>query len=120
MKKNILIVFTIITFIIFIPNVKADYGDVRYDVTELNIRDSKITFSGWAFIHKTHNFVSYKNGTPIESQNGNITNGDQKIMIRALDESGKQLGDVVSVTGSGNYNFYCQVHTFHRTEKHTD
>ena len=112
MKKNILIVFTIITFIIFIPNVKADYGDVRYDVTELNIRDSKITFSGWAFIHKTHNFVSYKNGTPIESQNGNITNGDQKIMIRALDESGKQLGDVVSVTGSGNYNFYCQMYEF--------
>lgn len=112
MKKNILIVFTIITFIIFIPNVKAAFGDVRYDVTELNIRDSKITFSGWAFIHKTHNFVKYDGGTSIPSQYGEISNGGQTIYIQAIETESKKVLATASAVGGGNYNFYCSMYEF--------
>lgn len=113
-KKIFLFLFIIITSLSFSTKAFADEltYDVRYDITELNIKDSKITFKGWAFINNTHNFVSYKNGTAIESQYGNIKYGGQRIYIQALDEKGNRLGDIVSVEGSKDYNFYCEMYFF--------
>ena len=92
-KKILLFLFIIIASLsfstkVFAVNITNDVltYDVRYDITDLNIKDSKITFKGWAFINNTHNFVSYRGGTAIKSQYGNIKNGDQMVMIRALDK----------------------------------
>lgn len=114
MKKKILLPLFIVIVTIMVPKTifAANDYDVRYDITDLNIRDSIITFKGWAFINNTHNFVSYKNGTAIESQYGNIKDGGQRIYIQALDEKGNRLGDIVSVEGSGDYNFYCEMYYF--------
>jgi hypothetical protein len=62
-KKIFLFLFIIITSLSLLENVKAEKGNcgaVRYDVTNLNIRDEKITFTGWAFINCTQNYKDYK------------------------------------------------------------
>jgi len=103
LKKIILL---LILFVIFIPiSVKADRGDLRYEVTDVEIIDSYITFKGWAFIHKTNNYVS------VIDKNGKVHNdGGQRIYIRAL--NGNQVIETLSVKGGSDkfdYNFYCEL-----------
>lgn len=60
-KKIFLFLFIIITSLSLLENVKAEKVIVqRHDVTNLNIRDEKITFTGWAFINCTQNYTDYK------------------------------------------------------------
>lgn len=118
-KKIFLFLFIIITSLSLLENVKAEKGDcgaVRYDVTNLNIRDEKITFTGWAFINCTQNYTNYKGNDSSIVKSG----GGQKIKIRAIDSNGNQVGSEKEVNGSIvnniNYNFYCQQYYF-QTEK---
>ena len=118
-KKIFLFLFIIITSLSLLENVKAEkgnYGAVRYDVTNLNIRDEKITFTGWAFINCTQNYTNYKGNDSSIVKSG----GGQKIKIRAIDSNGNQVGSEKEVNGSIvnniNYNFYCQQYYF-QTEK---
>ena len=58
MKKRYLLI-TIILFLSLLGRANADVGELRYDVTNLTISDNgNITFKGWAFLHKTQNFVT--------------------------------------------------------------
>lgn len=114
-KKIFLFLFIIITSLSLLENVKAEkgnYGAVRYDVTNLNIRDEKITFTGWAFINCTQNYTDYKGNDSSIVKSG----GGQKIKIRAIDSNGNQVGSEKEVNGSIvnniNYNFYCQQYYF--------
>ena len=114
-KKIILFLFIIITSLSLLENVKAEKGNcgaVRYDVTNLNIRDEKITFTGWAFINCTQNYTDYKGNDSSIVKSG----GGQKIKIRAIDSNGNQVGSEKEVNGSIvnniNYNFYCQQYYF--------
>ena len=118
-KKIFLFLFIIITSLSLLENVKAEkgnFGAVRYDVTNLNIRDEKITFTGWAFINCTQNYTDYKGNDSSIVKSG----GGQKIKIRAIDSNGNQVGSEKEVNGSIvnniNYNFYCQQYYF-QTEK---
>ena len=118
-KKIFLFLFIIITSLSLLENVKAEKancGAVRYDVTNLNIRDEKITFTGWAFINCTQNYTDYKGNDSSIVKSG----GGQKIKIRAIDSNGNQVGSEKEVNGSIvnniNYNFYCQQYYF-QTEK---
>lgn len=118
-KKIFLFLFIIITPLSLLENVKAEKGNcgaVRYDVTNLNIRDEKITFTGWAFINCTQNYTDYKGNDSSIVKSG----GGQKIKIRAIDSNGNQVGSEKEVNGSIvnniNYNFYCQQYYF-QTEK---
>lgn len=118
-KKIFLFLFIIITSLSLLENVKAEKGNcgaVRYDVTNLNIRDEKITFTGWAFINCTQNYTNYKGNDSSIVKSG----GGQKIKIRAIDSNGNQVGSEKEVNGSIvnniNYNFYCQQYYF-QTEK---
>lgn len=118
-KKIFLFLFIIITSLSLLENVKAEKGNcgaVRYDVTNLNIRDEKITFTGWAFINCTQNYTDYKGNDSSIVKSG----GGQKIKIRAIDSNGNQIGSEKEVNGSIvnniNYNFYCQQYYF-QTEK---
>ena len=118
-KKIFLFLFIIITSLSLLENVKAEKGNcgaVRYDVTNLNIRDEKITFTGWAFIKCTQNYTDYKGNDSSIVKSG----GGQKIKIRAIDSNGNQVGSEKEVNGSIvnniNYNFYCQQYYF-QTEK---
>lgn len=118
-KKIFLFLFIIITSLSLLENVKAEKGNcgaVRYDVTNLNIRDEKITFTGWAFINCTQNYTDYKGNDSSIVKSG----GGQKIKIRAIDSNGNQVGSEKEVNGSIvnniNYNFYCQQYYF-QTEK---
>lgn len=113
MKKHSLslIIFLISTFLIFTPNVKANYGDLRYQITNVSISGSKITFEGWAFIHKTNNYVTvYK----LDS-NGNETseilksNGGQKIKICAVSSDGTTICEEIAGNKNVKYNFYTQM-----------
>lgn len=118
-KKIFLFLFIIITSLSLLENVKAEKGNcgaVRYDVTNLNIRDEKITFTGWAFINCTQNYTDYKGNDSSIVKSG----GGQKIKIRAIDSNDNQVGSEKEVNGSIvnniNYNFYCQQYYF-QTEK---
>lgn len=118
-KKIFLFLFIIITSLSLLENVKAEKGNcgaARYDVTNLNIRDEKITFTGWAFINCTQNYTDYKGNDSSIVKSG----GGQKIKIRAIDSNGNQVGSEKEVNGSIvnniNYNFYCQQYYF-QTEK---
>lgn len=104
MKKSIII---IVLFILFVPNyVKADKGELRYEITDVDIYESTITFKGWAYIHKTNNYVT------VVDKKGNVikTDGGQKITIWALKDG--NIIDSVTVSGSDkiNYNFYCELY----------
>lgn len=106
MKKHFLIILIIFMFFFSPSLVKADFGDVRYEVTDVNISGYEITFKGWAFIHKTNNYID------VEDENGKVIKdkGDQKVIIQAYD------GDKLIATASDsikgdnipNYNFYCE------------
>lgn len=109
MKKGLIkYIFVLVLFILIIPNtVKADKGDLRYEITDVDIYESTITFKGWAYIHKTNNYVSI-----VDRKTGNVIkdNGGQKITISALKDG--NIIDTVTVFGSDkiNYNFYCELY----------
>ena len=128
-KKILLFLFIIISFIV-IPNITlaADtFGVVRYDVTNLEIKnDTKITFKGWAFINGTHNFRTYKGDGAstikhYDESKMDVSQGDQIIAIRAVNNEGTQLGETIFIEGKEsikidkndyNYNFYCPQYYF--------
>lgn len=101
MIKRIIIksIFVILMFIVLPISAKADFGDLRYEITDVGINDSKITFEGWAFIHRTNNYVS------INENN----DGGHKIMMQAI--AGGKVIDTKVVFGFNypNYNFYCEL-----------
>lgn len=130
-KRYILIILTL--FLSLIGRVNAAMGDLRYDVTELKINNNKITFKGWAFIHKTQNFVTVNkmdsNGREtnevlsVKLSNGytvtrETTEGGQRIYIRAYyinNRNQKIIIEEKSIEGQKTldgkkYNFYCQMY----------
>lgn len=110
MKKHFLKIFILFMFFVSPVVVNATFGDVRYEITDVNISNSTITFKGWAFIHKTNNYVN------VES--AGLSNGGQKILMRAVDSNGNVITEADGTaaierfdkgeTGI-NYNFYCEL-----------
>ena len=129
MKKKYILVI-IVLFLSLMGKVNADMGDLRYDITDLTISDNKITFKGWAFIHKTQNFVTInkldQNGNKTnevlnvslsngKTVTGSTTNGGQRIYIIAyyIDGNGREVTiETKDVEGQSNpdYNFYYQMY----------
>lgn len=105
MKKHFLKILFVCMFLFSPLVVEAAFGDLRYEITDVNISGSNITFKGWAFIHKTNNF-----NTVVDSD-GIVYYGGQKIRMRAINEDTGQEIAIVSVDGSDevNYNFYCEM-----------
>lgn len=115
MRKHFLklFVFIIISFCFVPMYVKANEGDLRYEITDVNISSSKITFKGWAFIHRTNNYVT------VENTNGEVIkkDGDQKILIRAVLQDGSTITKVVNGGTAVDYNFYCELfHSYKKNE----
>lgn len=115
MKKHFLkyLVFVAIIFLIIPISAKATFGDLRYEITSVNVGDSTITFKGWAFIHRTNNYneVVY-NGVQVAS------GGDHKILMQAFNETTKEVIENIVVLGKSgvsinsseeHYNFYCEL-----------
>ena len=104
--KYLYIVFLLISFLL-IPKVKADVGDLRYQITDVIITEDKITFKGWAFIHQTHNFVKlYKLNNTIETNEVFADNGGQRIIIIACANSNEcTKPSIVNGNSQPNYNF---------------
>lgn len=101
------ILFLIFMLLIGTPSAMAmTRGEIRYDITELSVYDSEITFEGWALIGGSQNG---------RDQYGNNTH--QKIAIRGVDENGNYWPDAEGVTdfGGGNWNFYRQHYYFSNT-----
>ena len=134
MKKKYIFA-AIILFILMMGKVNAVARELRYDVTDLKISpDGTINFKGWAFLHKTHNFVTVNkmnsNGNETSgilnitfSDGTKSTSGGQKIYIRAyyqnnnkkiiIDES--EIDGQKSINGK-TYNFYQQMYYNHRSK----
>ena len=107
-RKRIILCLFIFTLVFLSSDVvlaeAGSCGEVRYDITDFNINNEKITIKGWAFISCTQNYTEYNGGDSTIKKTG----GGQKIKIRAIDENGNQVGNVVEVNGSNtprNYNF---------------
>lgn len=97
MKKMCRMLFTIIAFFCLINFVSAEtgYGELRYEITKLNITDNKIIFKGWAFIGRTQNGRDEK---------GKDT--EQQIKITAKVGSNTYTKIVHGDNSSGNWNFF--------------
>ena len=106
MNKKLFGILLLLTLFIFIPKVSANYGDINYEITSMEIDGNNITFEGWAFIHRTQNYVDYN----YANSSFRDTGGGQKIRIIAY-ANGRRI-DEKEVPGGGDYNFYCQMYYF--------
>lgn len=117
MKKHFLKFLIIIMFFMFPLVVKANFGDVRYEITDVDLKNSNITFKGWAYIHKTNNYIN------VEDKKGNIIaeNGGQKVIIQAYagDKLLKTATNSIKEEDAPNYNFYCELYYFSSSGKHS-
>ena len=105
MRKHFLIIIGVFFFFVTPLIAKADFGDLRYEITDVEVNGSNITFKGWAFIHRTNNFVTVKSGSKVVADNGG-----QMILMQAVDNNGKVI-ETIAKPGSDevNYNFYCEL-----------
>lgn len=117
MRKTFYIVFTFIIFLIFSIEAKAARGDLIYEVEKVVLNDNSITISGYAFIHRTNNYV-----TVYElDENGHETNnivksgGGQNVRIKISSSSGKTKIFEDKHQDNDNYNFYYQMFTHNTT-----
>lgn len=111
MKKHFLkiSIFIVIVFLFGPITVKANFGDLRYEILNVKISDSSITFEGWAYIHRTNNYIT------VEASDGSIIkkDGGQDVLIEAyadgvkIDEQTNSLDEDKMF----NYNFYCELFT---------
>lgn len=118
-RKRMILILFIFTLVFLSSDIvlaeAGSCGKVRYDITDFNINNEKITIKGWAFISCTQNYTEYNGGDSTIKKTG----GGQKIKIRAIDENGNQVGNAVEVNGSNtprNYNFYCQQYFFQNSK----
>ena len=86
-RKRIILCLFIFTLVFLSSDVvlaeAGSCGEVRYDITDFNINNEKITIKGWAFISCTQNYTEYNGGDSTIKKTG----GGQKIKIRAIDEN---------------------------------
>lgn len=119
MKKYFLKIVFFLIFIAFIPEVKAKYGDLRYDVTNINVKGSNITFKGYAFIHQTNNYVTIEELDSYGNKTGKTlkNNGGQNICVAAV-KTNNGYNEIIeekcnyglSKVDDKEYNFYCQMY----------
>lgn len=113
-KKHYILIFFLVFFSL-VSNVYASRGELRYEITKFSLKDTKITFEGWAFIHQTNNYdtiykLNYNNSTgyAYETKEVLLRNGEQKIKISAINKNTEK--EIKSETVSGDsekyYNFY--------------
>ena len=112
MKIKCLFLFIVIIFFAFVPKVMADYevGSLRYNIESVVVSNNKITISGYAFIHRRHNYVTVYERTSdgVETDRIIKDNGGQKVAIRVKSDSGKILVKEFECEND-NYNFYYQM-----------
>ena len=58
MKKISIFIVAFIFFFTLLDNVSAARGDLIYNVKSVNLSDNGITITGYAFIHRTKNYVT--------------------------------------------------------------
>ena len=112
MKKTLhLYIFSVILLFLLVPIVRADVGELRYQITDFNINDSEktIEFEGWAFLHKTNNYntvYALVNGYDTSNSNIVASDGGQQIKITAYSSDGDYIDSVI-VDGDSkkNYNY---------------
>lgn len=65
-RKRIILCLFIFTLVFLSSDVvlaeAGSCGEVRYDITDFNINNEKITIKGWAFISCTQNYTEYNGG----------------------------------------------------------
>lgn len=112
MKKLFLIILTCILLFVFSTEVKADRGDLIYEVEKVTLNDSSITISGYAFIHRTNNYVTVFKRDENGRETSNIvkSNGGQKVRIRISNRSGSKTLDFDHDCENDGYNFYYQMY----------
>lgn len=110
MKKMFFFILSLVLLFVFSTEVKADKGDLIYEVQNFVLTDSSITISGYAFIHETNNYVTvYKrNSSGHETSEIIKSDGGQKTKIVIKNSSGNKKVEFIKENENDNYNFYYQ------------
>ncbi len=114
MKKSMYLIYLFALFLILVPIVNADKGDIVYQIDKVSISDNYITITGWSFVHETHNYVSvYKLNSNGSSSNTLLkSNGGQKTKIKISNASGTKELVFEDEHENDNYNFYYQMYDY--------
>lgn len=118
MRKIGYCLFSIMLFFTFCLCVSADHGDaedyghrLKYEVTGFSVdANGNIRVRGYAFIHRTQNYVTVYKLNDNGSSTGEVvmSNGGQAVRITAYDQNGNYY-DFSSPCQDDNYNFYYQM-----------
>ncbi len=116
MRRFSYFILTLIFLFACSGEVKAARGDLNYEITSVIANNDNVVISGYAFIHKTNNYVTvYKrnaDGT-VTDEIVNVSDGDkggQKVKIRVSQEDNNDnYLDFVYNCVDDNYNFYYQM-----------
>lgn len=124
-KRTFKIIFAIIFVLLVYPNVvKANFGDLNYRITNIYASGDKITFKGWAYIHRTNNYAWH---TSFKNVNGEHINGGQIVLMRAYDKNDNVIETVtytppfiddMEYSNGEQYNFY--VDLFYKSGEEDD
>ena len=111
MRKLCYCLIAFISFFLFSLDVYAVRGDFVYEVQDVVMNDTSITFRGYAFIHRTQNYVTVYKRTTNGSETDDIvkSGGGQTTKIRIVNNSGKEIGKSYSKNQEDGYNFYYQM-----------
>ena len=111
MKKIYFLTFTFILLFIFSTKVLADRGDLIYEVQNVVLNNDSITLSGYAFIHRTQNYVTVYKRTADGGETGTaiMTGGGQKVAIKISSRTKEKIFEYDCK--NDKYNFYYQMYT---------
>jgi len=112
MRKTSYLITVIICMFISLLTVEAARGDLKYDITNASVSDAGITIEGYAFIHRTHNYVTVYKRDASGNEESTIVkaNGGQKVKIMLKDSAGNTLEKIYEcINTKEGYNFYYQM-----------
>lgn len=115
MRKHFLKILILFVFFVFPNIVDAARGDLVYEITKFNISSKQITVEGYAFIHRTQNYVTVYERTKdgLETSKEIKSNGGMRVKIKIADADNQYNffeKEIILKNDPIGYNFYYQMY----------